>query len=159
MDVFANNAIYLSVFKHRISCFIVKIKKVVASENLASVNLYEKQSNTIENYEEMVVAEFVEISCDADLESLFAIGDDVVGLSLMSREVTRDGTISISTGQRCNILKSECKIKEMVCKLIIDGESFTHTISSDVLHALYLSTCTTPRLSFSNSSYAPSVSC
>jgi hypothetical protein len=29
--------------------------------------------------------------------------DDVVGLSLMSREVTRDGTIAISAGQRCNI--------------------------------------------------------
>jgi chaperonin cofactor prefoldin len=56
-----------------------KNKKVVASENLASVNLYEKQSNTIESHEEMVVTEFAEISpiieqkvlessCDADVE-------------------------------------------------------------------------------------------
>jgi hypothetical protein len=63
----------------------------------------------IENYE-MVVAEFAEISpiveqqvlessCDADVESLFAIGEDVVGLSLMSRVVKCDGTIAISTGQ------------------------------------------------------------
>jgi hypothetical protein len=75
--------------------------------------LYEKQSNTIENLEEMVVAEFAEISpiveqqvlessCDADVESLFAIGD-VVGLSLMSHEVTHDLTIAISMGKRCNI--------------------------------------------------------
>jgi hypothetical protein len=91
-----------------------KHKKVIASKNLASVNLHEKQSNTIENHEEIVVADFAEIfpivdqqvhesSCDANVKSLFAIGDDVVGLLLMSREVTRDGTIAISTGQRCNI--------------------------------------------------------
>jgi hypothetical protein len=81
---------------------------VVASKNLALVSLHEKQSNTIENHEEMVVAKFAEISpivqqqvessCDADVESLFAIGDDVVGLSLMSREVTHYGTNAISTG-------------------------------------------------------------
>jgi hypothetical protein len=132
-----------------------KNKKVVTSENLASVNLYEKQSNTIKNHVEMVVFEFAEISpiveqqvlessCDADVESLFAIGDDVVGLSLMSLEVTRNGTISISTGQRCNIFQSECKIKEKVCKLIIDGGSFTNVISSDVVHALSLSTWRLP---------------
>jgi hypothetical protein len=63
-----------------------------------------------------------------------------VGLSLMSREVTHDGTIAISTGQRCNIFQSKCKIKEKVCKLIIDGGGFTNAISSDVLHALSLST-------------------
>jgi hypothetical protein len=94
-----------------------KNKKVVASENLALVNLHEKESNTIKNHEEMVVAEFAEISpiveqqvlessCDANVESLFAIGDDIVGLSLMSHEVTCDGTIAISTGQRCNIFQS-----------------------------------------------------
>jgi hypothetical protein len=62
MEVFAKNAIYLSVLKHRISCFIIKVKKVVASKNLASLSLHEKQSNTIENHEEMVVAKFAEIS-------------------------------------------------------------------------------------------------
>jgi hypothetical protein len=119
----------LSLFSSNI---VSKTKKFVTSENLASVNLYEKQSNTIESHEEMVVSEFAEISpiveqrviessCDADVESLFAIGDDVVGLSLMSREVMRNGTISTSTGQRCNIFQSECKIKEKLCKLIIDG--------------------------------------
>jgi hypothetical protein len=39
-----------------------KSKKVVASKNLASLSLHEKQSNTIENHEEMVVAKFAEIS-------------------------------------------------------------------------------------------------
>jgi hypothetical protein len=51
-----------------------------------------------------------------------------------------DGTISISTGQRCNIFQSKCKIKENVCKLIIDSRSFTNAISSDVVQALSLST-------------------
>jgi hypothetical protein len=117
--------------------------------------LHEKQYNTIENHEEMVVAKFAEISsiveqqvlessCDADVESLFAIGDDVVDLSLMSHEVTHDGTIAISMGQRCNIFQSECNIKEMVRKLIIDGRSFTNAISSDVVHALSLSTWKLP---------------
>jgi hypothetical protein len=62
------------------------------------------------------------------VESLFAIGDDVVGLSLTSCEVRRDGTIAISTGQRCSIFQLECKIKEKVCKLVIDGGSFTNAI-------------------------------
>jgi hypothetical protein len=103
----------------------------------------------------MIVAEFAEISptveqqvlkssCDANVESLFDIGDDVVGLSLMSREVTCDGTIATSTGQRCNIFQSECKIKENVCKLIIDGGSFTKAINSDVVCALSLSTWKLP---------------
>jgi hypothetical protein len=119
--------------------------------------LHEKQSNIIENYKEMVVAQLAEISptveqqvlessWDADVESLFAIGDDVVGLSLMSHEVTRGGTIAISTGQRCNIFQSECKIKEKVCKLIIDGGSFTNAISADVVYVLPLSTWRLPTL-------------
>jgi hypothetical protein len=40
----------------------MEVKKVVASKNLASLSLHEKQSNTIENHEEMVVAKFAEIS-------------------------------------------------------------------------------------------------
>jgi hypothetical protein len=67
-----------------------------------------------------------------------------VGLSLMSHEVTRNGTISISIGQQCNIFQSECKIKEKVCKLIIDGASFTNAISSDVVRALSFSTWRLP---------------
>jgi hypothetical protein len=43
--------------------------------------------------------------CDADVESLFNVGDDVVGLSLMSHEVQRDGTITNMKGQRCNIFQ------------------------------------------------------
>jgi hypothetical protein len=80
------------------------------------------------------------------VESLFAIGDHVVHLPLMSCEVTQDGTVAISTGQRCNIFQTECKIKENVCKLIIDGGSFTNVISSDVVHALSLSTWRLPML-------------
>jgi hypothetical protein len=70
--------------------------------------------------------------------------DSLNGLSLMSHEVTRNGTIAISMGQRCNIFKSECKIKEKVCKLIVDGGSFTNAISLDVVHALSLSTWRLP---------------
>jgi hypothetical protein len=62
------------------------------------------------------------------------------GLSLMSQEVQRDGTIATVKGQRSNIFQSECKIHDKVCKLIIDGGSFTNVISSDLVHALSLST-------------------
>src|SRR6266498_1840352 len=62
------------------------------------------------------------------------------GLSLMSQEVQRDGTIANVKGQRCNIFQSEYKIQQKVCNLIIDGGSFTNAISSDLVHALSLST-------------------
>jgi hypothetical protein len=74
------------------------------------------------------------------VESLFDICDDDVGLSLMSHEVQHDGTIIEEKGQRSNIFKSECRIKEKVCKLIIDGGSFTNVINSNVVDALSLST-------------------
>jgi hypothetical protein len=126
-----------------------KSKKAVASENLASVNLLDKQSTTIENHE-IFVAQSAEISptieqqvlkssCDVDVELLFDICDDVVGLSLMSHEVQCDGTIIEVKGQRSKIFQLECKIKEKLCKFIIDGGSFTNVISSNVVDALSLS--------------------
>ena len=41
--------------------------------------------------------------------------------------------------QRSNIFQSECQIHDKVCKMIIDGGSFTNAISSDLVHALSLS--------------------
>jgi hypothetical protein len=67
------------------------------------------------------------------------VDDAMKGLFLMSHEVQHDGTITNVKGQRCSIVQSECKIKEKVCKLIIDGGSFTNAISSDVVYALSLS--------------------
>jgi hypothetical protein len=83
----------------------------------------------------------VQLSCVADNEPRI---DDIVdnistGLSLMSQEVHRDGIIAIVKGQRSNIFQSECKIKVKVCKLIIDGGSFTNAISSDLVAALSFS--------------------
>jgi hypothetical protein len=65
--------------------------------------------------------------------------DDLNGISLMSREVHHDGTTAAVKGQHSNIFQSECKIKDKVCKLIIDGDSFTNVISSDLVSALSLS--------------------
>ena len=69
------------------------------------------------------------------------------GLSMMAQEVQCDGTIANVKGQRSSIFKSECSIKDKVCKLIIDGGSFTNVVSSDVFQALSLSTwrLSTPR--------------
>jgi hypothetical protein len=39
---------------------------------------------------------------------------------------------------------NQCKIKEKVCELIINGGSFTNAINSDVVHALSLSTWRLP---------------
>jgi hypothetical protein len=62
------------------------------------------------------------------------------GLSMMAREVQCDGTSANVNGQRSSIFQSKCKIQNKVCKLIIDGVSFTNVISSDVVHSLSLST-------------------
>jgi len=79
-------------------------------------------------------------SCDTQSDIKI---DDIIdvsdGLSMMAQEVHSDGTTVDVKGQRSNIFKSECKIQDKVCKLIIDGGSFTNTISSDVVHALSLS--------------------
>ena len=63
-----------------------------------------------------------------------------MGISMLAREVESDGTVVNVKGQRSNIFQSECKIQDKICKLIIDGGSFTNAISSDVVHALSLST-------------------
>jgi hypothetical protein len=55
-----------------------------------------------------------------------------------------DGNIVDVNGQFYNVFQSECKIKGKVCKLIIDGGSFTNAISSDLVHSLYLSTWRLP---------------
>ena len=68
------------------------------------------------------------------------IDDATNGLSMLAREVESDGTVVNVKGQRSNIFQSECKIQDKICKLIIDGGSFTNAISSDVVHALSLST-------------------
>jgi hypothetical protein len=68
------------------------------------------------------------------------VDDATNGLSMLAREVESDGTVVNVKGQRSNIFQSECKIQDKVCKLIIDGGSFTNAISSDVVHALSLST-------------------
>ena len=51
------------------------------------------------------------------------------GLSMMARDVHSDGTAVMVKGQCSNVFQSECKIQDKVCKLIIDGDSFTNAIS------------------------------
>jgi hypothetical protein len=84
----------------------------------------------------------VQSSCVADNEPRIddIVGNISTGLSLMSQKVHRDGSIAIVKGQRSNIFQSECKIKDKVCKLIIDGGSFTNAISLDLVAALSFST-------------------
>src|SRR6266508_5663848 len=50
------------------------------------------------------------------------------------------GQIIETKGQQRNVFQSECKIKDKVCKLVIDGGSFTNIISKDLVQALSLST-------------------
>jgi hypothetical protein len=75
--------------------------------------------------------------------------DDIVdnistGLSMTAREAKSDGTIVDVNGQCSNVFQSECNIKDRVCKLIIDGGSFTNAISSDLVHSFFLSTWRLP---------------
>ena len=88
-----------------------------------------------------------EDSCyGAHKEPLSESNDDAMdGLSLMSHEVRGDGTIVAMKGQHSNIFQAECKIQDKVCKLIIDGGSFTNTISSYLVYALSLSTWRLPK--------------
>jgi hypothetical protein len=65
--------------------------------------------------------------------------DALNGISLMSQEVQHDSTTAAVKGQRSGIFQSECKIKDNVCKLIIDGDSFTNVISLDLVSVLSLS--------------------
>jgi hypothetical protein len=75
----------------------------------------------------------VELSTDV-------VDDAASGLSMMAQEIHHDGNVASVKGQRSNIFQSECKIQDEVRKLIIDGGSFTNAISSDLVHALSLST-------------------
>jgi hypothetical protein len=73
----------------------------------------------------------VQLSCDASTEHHFDTIDDASnGLSLLAQGVQYDGTAVPVKGQ-CH---------DKVCKFIIDGGSFTDTISSDLVAALSLST-------------------
>jgi hypothetical protein len=83
----------------------------------------------------------VQSSCVADNEPHI---DDIVdnistGLSMITREAQSYGTIVDVSEQRSNINQFECKIKDKICKLIIDGDSFTNAISLDLMHSLSLS--------------------
>jgi len=83
--------------------------------------------------------------CDTKSEIKIDDTNDVSdGLSMMAQEVQCDGTIANVKGQRSSIFESECSIKDKVCKLIIDGGSFTNVVSSDVVQALSLSTWRLP---------------
>ena len=72
--------------------------------------------------------------------SIDIIDDATNGLSMLARVVQSDGTVVTVKGQRSNIFQSKCKIQDKVCMLIIDGGSSTNAISSDLVHALSLST-------------------
>jgi hypothetical protein len=83
----------------------------------------------------------VQYSCVAENEPPI---DDIVdnistGLSMITRKAKSDSTIVDVNGQHSNIFQSECKIKDKVCKLIIDGGSFVNDISSNLVHSLSLS--------------------
>jgi hypothetical protein len=48
--------------------------------------------------------------------------------------------VASQKGQRWNAFQLECKIKDKVYKLVIDGGSFTNVISKDLVQTLSLST-------------------
>jgi hypothetical protein len=77
--------------------------------------------------------------CDDHAKHFIEVVDCFVGLSLMSQEVHCDSTTASVKGQRSGIFQFRCKIKDKVCKLIIDGGSFTNVFSSDLVSALSLS--------------------
>jgi hypothetical protein len=83
----------------------------------------------------------VQMSCDASTKPVVLTIDDASNdVSMLAREVQHDGIVSCTKGQRSNNFQSECKIQDKVCKLIIDGGSFTNAISSDSVATLSLST-------------------
>jgi hypothetical protein len=47
----------------------------------------------------------------------------------MSQEVQHEDTTAAVKGQHYGIFQSKCQIKDKVCKLIIDDDSFTNAIS------------------------------
>jgi hypothetical protein len=63
---------------------------------------------------------------------------------MLVQGIQSNGTAVQVKGQRSNIFQSQCKIQDKVCKLIIDGGSFTNAISLDLVAALSLSTWRLP---------------
>lgn len=96
---------------------------------------------SVSDFSSTLEQQFCEDSCDgAHNESFTKSNSDVMdGLSLMSHEVCGDSRIVDMKVQHSNIFQLECKIQDKVCKLIIDGGSFTNAISLDLVHALYSS--------------------
>jgi hypothetical protein len=76
---------------------------------------------------------------DHDKPPILDVEDISHGMSLVAHKVRRDNTISTVKWQYSNIFQFKCKIKDKVCKLIIDSSSFTDAISSDLVHSLFLS--------------------
>jgi hypothetical protein len=106
--------------------------------------LIEHEKLAAENGEKSLL----ELPGDANRSKYEDASDVVHGLSLMSLEVTREDNVATSMGQHCNIFQLECKIQDKVCKLIVDGGGFTNAISSDLVHALPLSTWWIPTLCY-----------
>jgi hypothetical protein len=95
------------------------------------------------------VEQVVQSSCDASTEHhVDTIDDASNGLSMLAQGVQSDGTTVQVKGQRSSIFQSQCKIQDKVCKLIIDGGSFTNAISSYLVAALPLSTWRLPTLCY-----------
>ena len=67
----------------------------------------------------------------------------IEGLNLLVEKVQEDGG---AKGQRWSVFKTQCKIKNHACKMIIDGGSFTNAISKDLVEVLGLSMWRHPRL-------------
>jgi hypothetical protein len=95
------------------------------------------------------VEQVVQSSCDALKEHHVDTNDDASnGLSMLAQGVQSDGTVVQVKWQRSSIFQSQCKIQDKVCKLIIDGASFTNAISSDLVAALSLPTWRLPTLHY-----------
>ena len=83
----------------------------------------------------------VDYSFGPSIEFSTDIVDDAAsGLSMIARDVHSDGTAVMVKRQQSNIFQLECQIHDKVCKMIIDGGSYINAISSDLVHALSLST-------------------
>jgi hypothetical protein len=58
---------------------------------------------------------------------------------MLAQGVQSDGTVVQVNEQCSSIFQSQCKIQDKVCKLIIDGGSFTNVLVQIwLLHYLYL---------------------
>jgi hypothetical protein len=91
------------------------------------------------------VEQLVQSSCDASTEHhVDPIDDASNGLSILAQGVQSDGTVVQVKGQCSNIFQSQYKIQDKVCKIIVDGSSFTNAISSDLVATLSLSTWRLP---------------